>query len=305
MSSNKDNKNYDKLRASYRNFIQITTTECKQLTDENRKYIESVYRQKNVKKSIDSELKRYCETGNYEFDNEYWNDYHFDETTQNELKSNNKIQKFYQDFCNKMNIYFNSENDIKFEPPNFDEIKKYLSPELFTKLQENFNKCKTNLDENGNDEGNDNIGIEFPEFVVDLAKELSNEIEIPPELENISEPSELINKIMQEDGQKMVMNLMNKVTTKLQKKIDNGEINQTQMKQQAEECLQNIMKSNPAMKEMVDQMVNGMGGSVASQYRQTTSKMNTKERLRQKLEKKKQEQSKNNNVKEQSSTNKK
>lgn len=302
MSTNKETHNYDLLRASYRNFIQICTTECKNLNEEQKKHIENIYRTKNVKKSIDTDLKKFCESGKYDFDNDYWKDYNFDENTLNELKSNSKINKFYQDLCNKMNSYFTSEKDnIEFVQPNFEDIKKYLSPEFFSKIQDNLSKYNSQSDTTNNNHSNENtssnestgsnenVGIDFPEFVVDLAKELSNEIEIPPELENINEPSELISKIMQEDGQKMVMNLMNKVTTKLQKKIDSGQINQTQMKQQAEECLQNIMKANPAMKEMIDQMVNGMGGAGASQFRQNQSKMNTKERLRQKLEKKKQQ----------------
>jgi hypothetical protein len=290
-----NNKTYDKLRVSYRNLIQIITTEVpnKIASNEVKKNWENVYRLKNVKKSIDNDLKDYCQSVEYTFANIYWKDYTFTEETIKFLNENEKIQTFNQDFINKMSLYFNVLNNEEnnFVPPNLEDIKKYLSPDFFTNLQENIERIKKSTEENTSDtENKSNLeNIEFPEFIVDLAKELSNEIEIPPELENINEPSELIQKIMQEDGQKMVMNLMNKVSTKLQKKIDSGQINQNQMKEQAQECLNNLMKQNPAMKEMVDQMINGMKGPGVSEYKRNQSKANTRERLRQKLEKKKQE----------------
>lgn len=290
-----NNKTYDKLRVSYRNFIQIITSEVPNeiASNEVKKNWENVYRSKNVKKSIDNDLKFYCQSVEYTFSNIYWKDYSFTEETIKYLNENEKIQRFNQDFINKMSLYFNivNKDENNFVPPNLEDIKKYLSPDFFTNLQENIEKIKKSTEENNTDtENKPNLeNIEFPEFIVDLAKELSNEIEIPPELENINEPSELIQKIMQEDGQKMVMNLMNKVSTKLQKKIDSGQINQNQMKEQAQECLNNLMKQNPAMKEMVDQMINGMKGPGVSEYKRNQSKANTRDRLRQKLEKKKQE----------------
>jgi hypothetical protein len=290
-----NNKTYDKLRVSYRNLIQIITTQVPNefASNEVKKNWENVYRMKNVKKSIDNDLKDYCQSVEYTFANIYWKDYAFTEETIKFLNENQKIQTFNQDFINKMSLYFNVLNNEEnnFVPPNLEDIKKYLSPDFFTNLQENIERIKKTTEENTSDtENKSNLeNIEFPEFIVDLAKELSNEIEIPPELENINEPSELIQKIMQEDGQKMVMNLMNKVSTKLQKKIDSGQINQNQMKEQAQECLNNLMKQNPAMKEMVDQMINGMKGPGVSEYKRNQSKANTRERLRQKLEKKKQE----------------
>jgi hypothetical protein len=192
----------------------------------------------------------------------------------------NKLKPTFEENLNKTfeeNVNNKSDN-INTENENYNNTKDNNTKDNNTE-NENYNSENSNFTNN----------IEFPEFIVDLAKELSNEIEIPVELENISEPSELMAKMMQEDGQKMVMNLMNKVTTKLQKKIDSGQINQTQMKQQAEECLSNLMKANPAMKDMINQMVNGMGGAGASQFKQSQSKNDTKERLRQKLEKRKQQ----------------
>lgn len=294
-----NDKTYDKLRVSYRNLIQIITSEVPNeiASNEVKKNWENIYRSKNVKKSIDLDLKDFCQSVEYTFNNIYWKDYCFDEKTIEFINQNTKIQRFYQDFLNKMSLYFNlvnqtNENDnFNFVPPNLEDIKKYLSPDFFTNLQENIERIRKST-EDGSTENNtpSNLeNIEFPDFIVDLAKELSNEIEIPPELENINEPSELIQKMMQEDGQKMVMNLMNKVSTKLQKKIDSGQINQNQMKEQAQECLNNLMKQNPAMKEMVDQMINGMKGPGVSEYKRNQSKANTRDRLRQKLEKKKQE----------------
>jgi len=300
-TNNEDKEKYDKLRNSYRNLIQIITSEVPiEFTNDGvKEKWENVYRNKNVKKSIDTELKDFCQSKEHTFNNIYWNDYEFSQNVKDILTTNSKIQILYQDFINKMCLYFNTEEEFNFVPPNLEELKKYLSPDFFTNLQETIEKIKktTTTEDKDNVENNENKGsddnilgnIEFPEFIVDLAKELSNEIEIPPELENINEPTELIQKIMNEDGQKMVMNLMNKVSTKLQKKIDSGQINQNQMKEQAQECLNNLMKQNPAMKEMVDQMISGMKGPGVSEYKRNQSKSNTRDRLRQKLEKKKKE----------------
>jgi len=304
-----NNKTYDKLRVSYRNLIQIITSEIPNeiASNEIKKNWENIYRLKNVKKSIDNDLKDYCKSVEYTFTNIYWKDYCFDEETIKYLNENEKIQRFNQDFINKMSLYFNIVNNEEnnFVPPNLEDIKKYLSPDFFTNLQENIERIKKSSEENNTEtENKSNLeNIEFPEFIVDLAKELSNEIEIPPELENINEPSELIQKIMQEDGQKMVMNLMNKVSTKLQKKIDSGQINQNQMKEQAQECLNNLIKTNPAMKEMVDQMISGMKGPGVSEYKRNQSKANTRDRLRQKLEKKKQEAELNQKTEQEQSNN--
>jgi hypothetical protein len=135
-----------------------------------------------------------------------------------------------------------------------------------------------------------------------LAKEMADEISgefidlIDEDMKNTKDPQQIIQKLMK--NPKKVMDLMKKVSTKLDGKLKSGEISREELMKEAQEIFGKMkdMGGQEQFKEMFETMAKNMGG-MGKNMRMDQSKLdrmmkeNTlKDKMRQKLAQKKMEQ---------------
>lgn len=300
---------YEILRKNYRDIIQSILDCIDTLSLSNsceiKKNISNVYRSKNIKKSIDTELKDYILNLNTEnkiisLSDNYWKEYNFTNTFYNETDIQDTLNEFYQSalkyFCllevpqeNEKSTYENNKTNI-FGGDFFSVMENIIKnlPD-----QENHNE-----DVNENEDCfNQNAPFPFPEEIVKLAQELSSEINIPESFydqdnaEMGKNPKKIFEKLTSSDGQSVLMNMMEKVSSKLNQKINNGEIDPNKMQSSAQECLEKIMKNSEfenILKNFSPQNMESMfNANSANLNNLNTEKSNeTKKRLQKKLKKK-------------------
>lgn len=257
---------YELLRKNYRDVIQTILDHIDNLTENEsrneycnmKKHISNIYRSKNVKKSIDVDLKNYIlelntENKKISFHDSYWSDYNFTRSVLEIENIEKVLGEMYQSalkyFCllevPEENSYENKKSNI-FDGDFFsiiDSIIKNLP-------EQNFEKDSCQNTEN-QEECFNKSPFPFPEEIVKLAQELSSEINIPDSFydeNNDSEfgknPKKIFEKLTTSEGQSVLMNMMEKVSSKLNQKISSGEIDPTQMQNSAQECLEKIMKNS-------------------------------------------------------------
>lgn len=269
-----DKKIYEELRITYRNLIQNILTSTFITNTQHKDDIHKVYLKKNIKKSIDNELSNYYKNifeskSVMKFTDTYWNEYEFENSDNLTQQFRVQLDEFYL-ACDK---YFNNNvNQNKTENIDFNLLSDFIN-------QLSFESDKTN-------ESTSSSEHIFPDFIVNLAKEISTEIDIPKELTDVNDPKEILQKMMSQDGQQMIFNMMNKVSSKLNNKIDSGELDADNIQKQAQDCLSDLMNKNPGMNEMINKMTSSF---IPNGTNTTKSDKNTKtrERLQNKLKNKK------------------
>lgn len=156
------------------------------------------------------------------------------------------------------------------EHDNYNIIKKsYDNHQLYikniidcsTKFADEIIKEQNNNSENNNDNDNGNFfnNINNEDFedkflnsnIGNLAKEISEEID-PSQLENLNDPSELFNSLLNGTGDSNNLgNLFKTVGDKLQNKLSKGGIDENQLFNEAQNMMSMI---NPGLKNMTDMM---------------------------------------------------
>jgi hypothetical protein len=129
-----------------------------------------------------------------------------------------------------------------------------------------------------------------------IAKEISNEIDISSL--PLDSPEKLLDISNLSSSNNVLGNIISQVSTKIQKKIEDGQISQTEL---VNEALSLVGMMNQGNNSLFNDLMSGMaGGAMGGGYKGTkvqvdknkVKNMETRDRLRQKLEKKKQEQQK-------------
>jgi hypothetical protein len=134
-----------------------------------------------------------------------------------------------------------------------------------------------------------------------LATEMAEEISgdfiglVDEDMKNCQDPKEIIQKLMKNPTK--MMSMMKKVSNKLDSKIESGEISKEELMKEAGDIFSKMkdMGGTEQFKDMFEKMKKSMGGA-GKNVRMDTSKLNTmmkqneqRERLREKLEKKRNE----------------
>lgn len=132
-----------------------------------------------------------------------------------------------------------------------------------------------------------------------LAKEMAEEISgdfmdfMDEDMRNTTDPTQVIQKLMK--NPKKMMDLMKKVSTKLDTKLQSGEISKEELMKEASDIFSKMKETGgmDQFKDMFEKMKRGMGGA-GKNVRMDTSKMNTmmkqndlREKMKKKLEQRK------------------
>jgi len=151
-----------------------------------------------------------------------------------------------------------------------DEMKKYMETMGFN--QENFNKILENLQkqaENTSNETNTSSGEKpvvppemekiadslFGGMIGNLAKEIASEIN-PSELQiDPNNPEALLQNLFSSDKGNL-MSLVQNISGKLQTKLDNGQLNQQELFNEANSIMSNL-QNMPGMSNMMNNMTSG------------------------------------------------
>jgi len=169
------------------------------------------------------------------------------------------------DDISKMLQEFNSETDLKSKQKEMIDMIENMG-----KISEEKQNSEVG---NGGMEGLFNNGI-----ISDIAKELTDELDLDKmNLGNPNNMNEAIGNLMGGEGGGNFFNLINKVGQKIQKKVENGQINQNDLFQEAQKMMGGL--KNP--EKLAKSMMKNKG-----------PKESTKERLRRKL-KERQDKQKN------------
>jgi len=146
-------------------------------------------------------------------------------------------------------------------------------------MMDMINNMSKITDENRqNDTGVENL---FNNGIIsDIAKELTNELDLDKmDMGNPKNMNEAFSNIMGGGGGNNFFNLISKVGEKIQSKVEKGQINQTDLINEAQKMMGGLQ--NP--QQMANAMKKNMGGN--------RGKESTRDRLRRKLDKKKNDES--------------
>jgi hypothetical protein len=149
-----------------------------------------------------------------------------------------------------------------------DEMKKYMETMGFN--QENFNKILENLKKQGENSGNESNSAEqskltpemeqmadslFGGMIGNLAKEIASEIN-PSDLQlDPNNPEALLQNLFSPDKGNL-MNLVQNISGKLQTKLDNGQLNQQELFNEANNIMSNL-QNMPGVSNMMNNMTAG------------------------------------------------
>lgn len=254
---------YDKLRKMYRDLVQLLMSRHDAASAE---HIHRTYRGRNVRSSIDTELRAYIDDVSLDIKNAkihdsescavhyahtYWSAYAF-----KDLQYDEKVWRMTAYFEAVAADYFAETSRTTAPVSAPTEIHAGDVVEATPTKDGEWEDVPDTADGRDTADPNDNV---FPEFIVELAKDLSREIEIPAEISQSEDPKDILQKMMSEDGMRMVSDMMQKVSAKLQHKVKSGELDPNQIRAQAQSCLRKMAKQNPQMKDMVDAILSGKG----------------------------------------------
>lgn len=277
---------YSVVRERYRDLVQeILSLES---GDPREKALYSaIYRQKNVRKSIDTTLRQYSDAKATEglpmrLTDEYWREYQFSRAV-----TEAAFDKQLADFEAACKSYFglaprvdgkhsdkdtaSAENFKEFDPASF--IQSYLNNETITKMFNDMSQFteEKKTEKSETDEVVGGPAIEFPEEIVKLAQELSNEIQIPDFLTVDGDPTDtgapkrLFDKLTTAEGQEMFRNLIEKTSDKIKRKIDSGEIDEEKIKNSAQGCLKSFMEKNSELQDIFNKNFSGQAFDLFNQ----------------------------------------
>jgi len=177
--------------------------------------------------------------------------------------------------------------NMPFEMPNFDDFsKKFPFPADLPNMDEIQDHLKTLF--------NGKIGS----LAKEMAEEITDEFKemLGPEVEGLNNTDDAM-KLFMKDPKKL-MSLMKKISTKLDKKMQDGDISREEMMQEASEMLNKMkeMGGGERMKDMFEKFAKGMGG-LGKNMRMDQNAVNrmttfeeSKTRMRSKMQQKKDKQ---------------
>jgi hypothetical protein len=192
---------------------------------------------------------------------------------------------------------FGEEAEKIFENLNEDEFKDKINEALkdVGKIFENNDSSNINLEDLPNaDQMHKHFNGLLDSKLGKLAHEIAEETAGSLNLENATSIDDVVKNLMSNPGS--LASLVKNVTNKLDEKIKSGDLNENELMEDANSILQN-MSSIPGlgnMNNLFNMMSKGnMGNINKAGVQQNLSKMNTKERLRKKLEERKKVQEEN------------
>ena len=213
-----------------------------------------------------------------------------------------------EEVISSMNDVFDMSNNNQFEEmmknmPNMPgmDMSGNMFEEMMKNMQENM---RSNMDISG-----DNKNIPNPDDIQDhlnslmggkigkLAQEIADETasELDIDTNNINGISDIFSKLFKNPGQ--LMNMIKKVSSKLDQKLKSGEIKEAELMKEANDLVEK-MKNTPGMKDMEKMLgkmgMGGKGGKVnmnmfQSMMKSNIKKSSQKERMLNKLKQRKQE----------------
>lgn len=153
-----------------------------------------------------------------------------------------------------------------------------------TQTQENDNNNNSN-----NDNSNSGNGKPHLNLFADLAKEMTDTFDFD-EMEKEGQPQnvgEALQKFMSGNNPNKLMNMVNKFGTKLQSDISSGKVNQQDLLKETLGMMNNLQKgaSNPDVLKKEAEKLIGDNPELKARLNRAHNSNDTKERLRQKLEK--------------------
>ena len=184
------------------------------------------------------------------------------------------------------------ENDESFKMPNPEDFAKSFDFKDFASKMPNMENIQ------------DNLKNLFEGKIGSLAKEMAEEISgefqdlLGEDMNDIRNTSDVMKKLMKDP--KKIMGLMKKIGSKLDTKLNSGEISREEIMKEATSLFGKMkeMGGNDDMNEMFKNLAKGMGmGGLGKNMRMDTNAMDRmtkqqemRERMRRKMEMKKQEQ---------------
>merc|ERR1712166_1111122 len=203
--------------------------------------------------------------------------------------SNNK----FEEMMNNMKENMQSNMDGM---PNMDMFE-----EMMNNMKENM---QSNMDVSGENKNipnpediqnhlNSLMGGKIGKLAQEIADETASELDI--DTTNINGVGDIFSKLFKNPGQ--LMNMIKKVSSKLDQKLKSGEIKESELMQEANELVEK-MKNTPGMKDMEKMLgkmgMGGKGGKVnmnmfQSMMKSNIKKSSQKERMLNKLKQRKQE----------------
>jgi len=195
---------------------------------------------------------------------------------------------------NKLEEVISSMNDV------FDMSNNKFE-EMMNNMKENM---QSNMDVSGKNKNipnpediqnhlNSLMGGKIGKLAQEIADETASELDI--DTTNINGVGDIFSKLFKNPGQ--LMNMIKKVSSKLDQKLKSGEIKESELMQEANELVEK-MKNTPGMKDMEKMLgkmgMGGKGGKVnmnmfQSMMKSNIKKSSQKERMLNKLKQRKQE----------------
>ena len=167
-----------------------------------------------------------------------------------------------------------------------------------------------NIEEVNENDENENMSYELPQIfngtIGNLAKEIAQEIDT--NAINLDDPASLLKDLMsgnfdENNDQTGIVNLVKNITSKIQNKLSDGDIQESDLVSDAESLMKNFSNPNSSMGglegmgdlgNMFSSLMSNMGnmtgmqkGAMKTNMERTMSSNETKKRLKQKLEEKK------------------
>ena len=176
--------------------------------------------------------------------------------------------------------------------PNMDMFE-----EMMKNMQSNMDISGDNKNIPNPDDIQDHLNSLMGGKIGKLAKEIADETasELDIDTNNINGVSDIFSKLFKNPGQ--LMNMIKKVSSKLDQKLKSGEIKESELMHEANELVEK-MKNTPGMKDMEKMLskmgMGGKGGKVnmnmfQSMMKSNIKKSSQKERMLNKLKQRKQE----------------
>lgn len=189
---------------------------------------------------------------------------------------------------------FGAEAEKIFENLNEDEFKEKIN-EAFNDMSsmfENRDSSNINLEDLPNaDQMHSHLSGLLDSKLGKLAHEIAEETASSMNLDGLSSVDDVVKNLMSNPAK--LSSLVKNVTSKLDQKINSGDLDEKELMEDANSILKNI-SSMPGLgniNNLFNMMSGGLGGKVnKGAMQQNLSKMNARDRLRKKLEQRKQQQ---------------
>lgn len=193
-----------------------------------------------------------------------------------------------EDFQENMKNMFENMEGL---PEGFQEMMKNMTENMFKDVSSN-EKNIPNPDD-VQDHLNSLMGGKIGKLAQEIADETASELDI--DTGNITGIGDIFSKLFKNPGQ--LMNMIKKVSSKLDEKLKSGDIKESELMEEANELVEK-MKNTPGMKDMEKMLGKmGMGGGngkvnmnlFQSMMKSNMKKSSQKERMLNKLKKRQQE----------------